>query len=386
MMKKAVILLLLLSLVIGIPVLLKYRNANSKEVEVTTPSERVIRTSVLASGRLAHDDQVRLSSEVIAKVKQVLVKEGDFVSKGQLLLILDDETFKANVEQSKAAVRMQQIAIDRQLVQLSNLENQWQRKKKLHQQKLLDDDAFDAFSSQLELAKIDVESAKESLLQAKAQLAQAVDRLNKTRVVSPIDGKVTSLDIKEGETAIASTTNIAGSALMTIANPESTITEVFVDEADIADIRIGQPAKVVAIAYPDHPIEGVVKSIASSAKTASGRQGLSFLVKLDINKQQGISLKPGMSCRAEIFTQSTDPVQSIPLQAIITEEKRSENLVERHVFVVENGFSIKKPIVTGISDDSFQQVIDGLTLNAQVIIGPDRTLRHLTDGESVVVK
>ena len=60
--------------------------------------------------------------------------------------------------------------------------------------------------------------------------------------------------------------------------------------------------------------------------------------------------------------------------------------MERHVFVVENGFSIKKPIVTGISDDSFQQVIDGLTLNAQVIIGPDRTLRHLTNGESVVVK
>ncbi len=384
-MKNTLIILGILTLVVGIPVIKKFSSKEEKVVEVVTPQKRVIKSAVLASGRLAHEDQVRLTTEVIAKVKKVLVKEGDFVEKGQLLLVLDDEAFKATVEQRKASVRMQQIDIEKQKVQLEKFEKQWQRKKRLHEQKLLDDDAFDEFSSQLELARINVKSAKESLLQAQAQLSQAQDQLNKTRVLSPIKGKVTSLDIKEGETAIASTTNIAGSSLMTIADPNSTITEVFVDEADVANIEVGQTAKVVAIAYPDSPIEATVKSIATSAKSVAGRQGLSFLVKLNINDSGNIKLKPGMSCRAEIFTNSTSPVLSLPIQSIIAEEKRSEDIINHFVFVVENNVAKKIQIDTGNSDDSFQQVIAGLSESEQVIIGPDRVLRHLSHDEPVTV-
>ena len=91
----------------------------------------------------------------------------------------------------------------------------------------------------------------------RAQLEQAKDRLAKTSVYSPIDGRVTSLDIEVGETAISSTTNIPGSTLMTIANPASILTEVNVDEADIAKIDAGQAARIYAIAYPDQPVDGV---------------------------------------------------------------------------------------------------------------------------------
>jgi len=382
-MKKAIIFAVILAVIIGVPLLKKMSGTKAKMVEVVTPEHRVIQTSVLASGRLAHEDQVRLTSEVIAKVKTLAVEEGDVVSKGQLLLTLDDETFVANVEQREATVRMQEIAIEKLKVQLKNLEKQWQRKKQLHAQRLLDDDAFEAFSNQIELTKIDIKSAQESLSQAKAQLAQAKDQLQKTRVFAPIDGVVTSLDIKVGETAIASTTNIAGSSLMTIANPESTITEVFVDEADVANIAIGQSASVVAIAYPDTPITAQVKSIASTAKTVAGRQGLSFLVKLQIEDDAGIQLKPGMSCRAEIFTSESNPVLSIPLQAIITEEKRTQKSMNHYVFIAEGSTAKKVEVKTGISDDSFQEILSGVKEDSTIITGPDKTLRHLKNDESI---
>ncbi len=375
----------ILSVIVGIPLIKKVTTDSTKEVNVVATEMRAIQTAVLASGRLAHEDQVRLTTEVIAKVKQVLVKEGDFVSKNQLLLVLDDETFKATVEQRQAAVRMQKIDIEKQQIQLRKYERQWQRKKRLHEQKLLDDDAFDEFTSQLELARINVKSATESLRQTKALLSQAEDQLKKTRVLSPINGKVTSLDIKEGETAIASTTNIAGSSLMTIADPDSMLTEVFVDEADVADIKVGQPAKIVAIAYPDNHIDAEVKSIATSARTVSGRQGLSFLVKLKILSSEEIQLKPGMSCRAEIFTNSTQPVRSLPIKSIISQEVRSENIIKHHVFIIEDGVARKIPIETGISDDSYQQILSKLDKDAQVVSGPDRILRHLKDGETVNV-
>ncbi|MEE4244230.1 MAG: efflux RND transporter periplasmic adaptor subunit, partial [Kangiellaceae bacterium] len=311
MNKKVILFSIIFIIIVGIPIIKKYRSPASKAIDVTSPDMRVIKTSVLASGRLAHEDEVRLTSEVIGRVKEVLVEEGDKVTAGQLLLVIDDTTFKATVDQRKAAVRMQNIAIERQQKQLDNLQRQWLRNKNLHTQKLLNDDAFELLTNQLELSRIDIKSARESLSQANAQLDQAVDQFNRTRVYSPIDGEVTSLDIKVGETAIASTTNIAGSSLMTIANPKSTITEVFVDEADVAEINIGQTAEIVAIAYSEQPIKGTVKSIATTAKTVAGRQGLSFLVKLSLDNSEQIDLKPGMSCRAEIFTSRSEPVLSL---------------------------------------------------------------------------
>ncbi|MCO7225431.1 efflux RND transporter periplasmic adaptor subunit [Pleionea sp. CnH1-48] len=385
-MKKALIIGAIIAVIIAVPLLKKATNSDSKEVTVTIAEERVIESSVLASGRLAHEDQVRLTTEVIGKVNKVLVEEGDAVERGQLLLTIEDETFRASVEQRGATVRMQEIAIERQTVQLENLKRQLTRQKKLFEQKLLDEDRYDAAVNAYDIAKIDLKSAKESLSQAKAQLTQADDQLSKTRVQSPFSGIVTSLDIKEGETAIASTTNIAGSSLMTIANPQSIITEVYVDEADIADIQLGQKAKVVAIAYPDVNIDGVVKSIATSAKPVSGRQGLSFLVKLEVTSTEGINLRPGMSCRAEIFTHSSSPVTSVPIQAIVTEEKRSINETHQYLFVVENNIARKVKVATGISDDTYQQITSGLADNVSVINGPDRILRHLKDGDLISIR
>lgn len=383
---RALIIVAIVALVVVVPIVqTAVRGGNAVEVQVEPLGKRDIQSTVLASGNLTHEEQAKLSTEEIGRVTDIFVEEGDHVKKGQLLLQIDDQAYRAAVEQNQAQVRVQEIAIERQQLKLDNLQEKWERQRELFERKLIDQDSFDAATNELMIAKVDLESARESLAQAKAQLDQAKDRLSKTRAYSPMDGVVTSLDIKVGETAISSTTNVPGSSLMTIANPDSIHTEVNVDEADIANVEVGQKAKIYAIAYPDQPVDGVVDSIAVSAKTAEGAQSLSFAVKIRLDNTAGIKLRPGMSCRAEIYTTTKKGILAVPIQAILVEEDRTANKTNYHVFVDRDGEAQKVEVKVGLSDDTYQEIVDGLQAGDRVIVGPDRVLRSLEDGDSVTV-
>jgi HlyD family secretion protein len=360
--------------------------STAKEVDVTTLSRRVISPSILASGFLTHEEEVMLSSEVIGKVSELYVEEGQQVSQGQLLLRVDDVNFIAGLEQTQASVRINTIDIERQEVRIKNLERQYQRSKILHDKNMIGDDEFDNIANQLELGRIDLKSSKERLAQVEAQLDQVNDQLSKTKIVAPIDGVITSLDIKVGETAIASSTNIPGSSLMTIANPASIYTEVLVDEADVATIQIGQRAEIVAIAYPDQPMLGEVRYIANTAKVAPGRQGLSFTVKIQIIDAGDVVLRPGMSCRAEIFTRQDQQVSAIPIQAILFEEDRSELRSEHFIFINDNGIAKKTKVDVGLSDDEYQELLSDIDSNIEIVVGPNQELRHLLEGDRLDAK
>jgi HlyD family secretion protein len=384
MTKKLAIILGIVLLVIAIPLLQARLGGGvvvAVQVEKLVP--RSIQSSVLASGRLVHEEEVKLTTEEIGRVTAIYVDEGQQVTRGQLVLQIDDQRLRAAVEQNQAAARVQEIAIQRQQLQAANLRTQWERMQGLHERKLIDDDSFVTATNNLEIAEVDLRSSRESLSQVRAQLEQAQDRLSKTSVYSPIDGTVTSLDIKVGETAISSSTNIPGSSLMTIANPASILTEVNVDEADIANVEAGQRARVFAIAYPEQPVEGVVASIAVSAKVAEGQQGLSFAVKIRLTDLNKITLRPGMSCRAEIFSATRDSVLAAPIQAIRVEEDLTANETRRHVFVNRDGTAKRIAVEVGLSDDTYQEVTSSLSEGEAVIIGPDRVLRALEDGDRV---
>ncbi len=354
---------------------------NAKEVDISVVSQRIISPSILASGFLAHEEEVMLSSEVIGKVADLFVEEGDQVDTGDLVLRVDDKNFIAGFEQSEAAVRINTIDIERQEVRIANLERQYERSKSLYQQELIGEEEYETLLNQLELARIDYLSAQERLAQSEAQLDQVLDQLSKTQIISPIDGVITSLDIKVGETAIASSTNIPGSSLMTIANPASIYTEVLVDEADIANVEVGQRAEIVAIAYPDQPMRGVVRFIANTAKIAQGRTGLSFVVKIDITDPGDVVLRPGMSCRAEIFTRQDQSVAAVPIEAVIFEEDRAELRSEYFVFVNDDGIARKTKVDVGLSDDEYQELTSIVDNDIEIVIGPNQELRHLLDGD-----
>jgi HlyD family secretion protein len=373
--------------VIALPLVqARLRGGAAVEVQVEKLEPRTIRSSVLASGRLIHEEQVKLSSEEIGKVTAIYVREGDLVKKGELVLQIDDQRYRAAVEQNEAAERVQQIAIERQQLQVENLRTQWERTRGLHDRKLIDDDRFTTATNQLKIAEVDLQSSRATLSQVRAQLDQAKDHLAKTSTYSPIDGLVTTVDIKVGETAISSSTNIPGSNLMTIANPDSILTEVNVDEADIANVRVGQPAKVYAIAYPNLPVEGTVESIAVTAKVAEGQQGRSFAVKIKLQDSGEITLRPGMTCRAEIFAASKDKVLAAPIQAIRVEEDLALKQTHRYVFVDRGSRAARLEVQTGLSDDTYQELTSGVTSGEDIIIGPDRVLRALKDGDRVVLQ
>ena len=360
-----------------------YFKSNGKTVDVATISRQVISPSILSSGFLAHEEEVMLSSEVIGKVDELMIEEGDSVNAGDLVLRVDDKNFLAGLEQSEASVRINTIDIERQEVRISNLERQFARSSSLYEQDLIGEEEYESLRNQLDLARIDFSSSKERLTQAEAQLDQVLDNLSKTKIISPIDGVVTSLDIKVGETAIASSTNIPGSSLMTIANPASIYTEVLVDEADIANIEIGQRAEIVAIAYPDQPMTGVVRFIANTAKIAAGRTGLSFVVKIDITDPGEVVLRPGMSCRAEIFTQQEQSVAAVPIEAVIFEEDRAELRSEHFIFINDNGVARKTKVEIGLSDDEYQELISQVDSNIEIVVGPNREIRNLIDGDRI---
>jgi len=381
--KNLLILAAVVAVLIVATLLGQQRSSDGIQVNTERASMQIIESSIITSGSLAFREEVKLTSEVIARVTEVSVEEGDDVVAGQILLKLDQEQFLASVSQREANVRIQEIAIKRQEEQLAVLENRWERQKSLWEAKLIQEEEFEAIDSNLRLSHLELSTQREALLQAKAQLAEAQDYLRKTIIRSPIDGRIITLDIKEGETAIASNNSIAGSSLMTIADTSDIITEVFVDEADIATLRLNQHADVYPVAFPDTAVAGSVEHIASSARGYQGRQGLRFKVKLKLNKDPNIELFSGMSCRAEIFQASSSETLSIPIEALVSEIEQGQT--KYFVYRVVNGIAKKVAVTLGASSDSLQEITSGILVDDMVITGPFRVLQSLRDGAIISV-
>ncbi|HET7587031.1 MAG TPA: efflux RND transporter periplasmic adaptor subunit [Gammaproteobacteria bacterium] len=361
----------------------------AKAVQVTEVKQQSIDSSVLASGSLVYREEVDLRPEVIGKVSAVPVEEGDHVTKGQVVVRIDPETFKAEVATEEANVRMARIAINQQKLTIENLERDWQRKQKIYKQGLLDTATYDNATNELAIARAELKSRQQALSLSQAQLAKAREQLDRTEIRSPIDGIVTQVDVKPGETVIAGTTNIVGSALMNIADPSAMFAEVRVDEADIAHVELGQSVEVTAVAYPNDSLNGRVNFIGTSATTAEGRQGLSFKVKVLLAGGDRIDLRPGMSCRAEIHTRSSQNALVVPVQAVLyTDEDRdnaSRDSASGYVFVLEDGHAKKREVTTAISNDQNIAIASGLKAGDKVVTGPYQVLHHLKAGDALKV-
>ncbi len=386
-MKKILIFSGLTVLLVGLPLIAKLTGGeDTKQVETQAVEFKLIKSSILASGTLAYREQVQLRSEVIGQVIELHVEEADYVSKDDLVITLDPKTYQAQLEQAEARVRIQQIAIERQSLLIKTLTDRFERQKTMFARNLVDEDSYEALESELSLAKVDLRSLQESLAQARAAQDQSQELLGKTQIRSPIDGVVIQVDIKEGETVIAGTTNIPGSTMMVIADPSETLTEVQVDEADIAQVREGQRADVFAAAYPDTPLTGTIQSIASVARQTQGQASLSFLVKILLDEQDDMLIRTGMSVRADIYTQSSAETLAVPVQAVLFDEEAEDGeggAETAYVFVMQGDKAVRKDVEVGLSSDSDQEIISGLDEGETVITGPFRVLRHLVDGEDV---
>ena len=380
-MKKAIIITLAVGAFIAL-IVSKQISGDEKQAEVNIAQVELgdIADSIMASGNLVFNTQVQLRSEVTGRVDKIFVQEGQGVKQGDMLMRLDTTAFESEVSRSKAILRATEIEIKHNKTRLANLERQLKRQKDLYDVGLGNQESYENIESARDLAKIDIESRIESYNQAQASLQIAQDRLSKSVFRAPMSGLLASVNIKEGETVIAGTTNIIGSDLMLVADPSAILAELRVDETDIASIKLNQKASIYAAAYPNKPFSGTVINIGTSAKNQAGSQGLSFKVKvlLDTTERQ---LYAGMSCRAEIATSIAENGLKLPIEAIQKEDDKT------FVWRLNSDNTVSKIAVTvGISSDIEQAITDGLNEGDKIVIGPARPVSLLTEGDVVKLK
>jgi len=375
-----------LALIIAVPVTLNLiRGGEAKKVEIESASVRAISPSILASGTLAYQSEVRLVPEIVGRVLKINVKEGDVVKQGDLLVQLDPATSRAEIAQLEAALRQARLNIERQRVTAETQEAKWKRYQTLRASGIVDANTYEEIAAQRDLARVEQQTSTAMLDQTEAQLKQARERLAKTEIRAPMDGKVTAVFIKAGETAVPSAMSIAGSDLMVLANTSSMYAEVNVDEADVARVNVGQEASVVPAALSDKSWRGAVEQVAISPKTTAG-QSKTYLVRIRLNEQQD-RFRPGMSCRAEITTRAADStaVLAVPVQAVRYEDSDDVNRksAKASVYIAQDGRARKQDVEAGAADDTYIEIVKGIKSGVQVVTGPAKVLRFLRDGDRI---
>ncbi len=349
----AVVIILVVVLNLG------FKSKSGGEVETAVARRDTLVSKVAATGNLKAQAQVNIQAQVMGRIDKLYVKEGDVVKRGDLVCLLDQTQYQADLTLAQANFRQQ----ERMLVRADTL-----------------------FSKKL-IAQEEYEKMKTSYDVARAQLEQAKDRWEKTRITSPISGTVVKLNIEEGETVIIGTMNNLGTVMMTIADLSQMLAIVDVDESDVTQIRPGQEGTVELDALPDSVFGGTVNTVGympieSNLTTAvTGQQTTAdFEVEIGLIENSPL-LRPGMTVSAEIVTSKKANVLVVPIQAV--GRRKIKGRETQSVFVVENGVARLRPVETGNSSETDIEIVKGLTEGEMVVSGPYKILSKLTDGARV---
>lgn len=397
---------------IGIVVALRARSADGETVDVgATVARDVLRSYVTASGEIVATRFADVGSSVMGRVVALNVREGDQVSAGQTLARIDPVQAQSDTAAAAAQIgaleaeqngARDQVAVTRSELDAAEAKaveaaQALERARQLFAAQLLpvaDRDAAvaaaDAAAAQVRAAKAAVARAEQSLnaaagrvSQARAQATRARDVLDKTNITAPIDGIVSRLQVREGEMVVIGIQNQPGTTLMTISDLSSINAEVKVAEADVLRLAIGQPATVTLDAIPDRTLAGRVVEIGASALptqgTGAAAREFRVVVRLD---EASASLRPGLTCDAEILAQERQDVVTAPLQAVVLRQRPDGQDETPGVFVVREGRAVFTPVTTGIIG-GLDIEISGVPAGTPIVTGPYQILRTLQDGAAV---
>jgi HlyD family secretion protein len=363
--------------------------AASPQLFISSAQYADIDAAVFVSGTISFATQARLSAEIVAKVTEILVQEGDVVQVGQILLKLDDTEIMKEIEQAEFIV--ERATIDQRTSKrlYDHKKLQVERLKQLASQRYVQKLELDQAIVELDLAAIAVDAAANELRQRQTELALAQSKAAKTMIRAPIAGRVMNIPIKKGETAVPSVQSISGSELLFIADPDSYQAEAFISEFDLTRVSLGQAVKLILRSQPDVSMTGNISKVAAVLQQSSAenqQEGVQLLIRFDNQAKQLIA---GMNCDIEILQSSDNAALAVPLAAIYTEKKTSEQryvkgeINSHFVFVVKNNQIEQRPVELGLADGEKQQIRQGLQLNEQVISGPAALLPRLKTGVSL---
>ena len=435
------------ALVLGIIVAVTVYQSRKNLVTVQTGKvdKQNLASVVSASGEIKPKTYANIGANAFGRIVKLHVKEGDRVRKGQLLAQLEDVQPLADVNSTRASVQASQTdavaaeaALNTSLADLNRAKSDaehakldWDRAQGLYTAALIAKQDYDVKKATWEQANAGLAQAEARVAQAKAQkdsadrhisqnqanLTRVADVLQKTTYTAPFDGVITNLPVREGETVVMGIQNSPGSTLMTIADMSVITSEVKVDETDIVNVHLGQPAEVTIDAIPHKIFHGVVSEIgdnaivrstgvATSQSSSTSEEAKDFKVVVTLTDPP-TELRPGLSSTAKITTATRNNVISIPIQALtvrtradLAAKDTSKSSVEaanvpadaskqkeevQGVFVIRNKKAEFVPVDTGISGTTDIEVTSGVKEGDDVITGSYKVLRTLKPGTSVKI-
>ncbi len=443
-MKKILLIIVGIVLVVGLVTLFVYKQQSGYTKILTAKLvKQDLSTVVSGTGQIKPKTYVNVGATSFGRITHLYVKEGDHVKRGQVIATVESVQPEASVDAQKAQIDSAQtdvssyVAAERTAeanlahakASLDQKKLDWDRAQGLFKAGIMAKQDYDAKQAAFATDEATVAQAEAQLAQAKAQtnssrgrvnnamatLRYNQDALNKTISIAPFDGLVTNLPVREGETVVVGIQNAEGSTLMTIADMSVVTAEVKVDETDIVNVKIGQPADVTIDALPGKVYKGHVtlvgdqallrsNGVATSQSSSGTEEAKDFKVVVTLDSPSE-ELRPGLSTTAKITTAHKDRVVSLPIQALTMhspETPSNSGKVEaastpapsakvpeqQGVFVVDKDTHGKLrakfvPVTTGITGATDIEVLSGLNEGTEVVTGPYKTLRGLKDGSLV---
>jgi HlyD family secretion protein len=387
--------------------------SSGKEKPITVQTEKVSRHTITevvqATGKIQPEVQVKVSPEVPGEIIQLPFKEGDHIKKGDLLAKIKPTTFEDQYRGAEAQLNASKADAERSRAALIQADQNLKRGKKLLEQHLISEQDYDALKATYDQSEAAVNAAKYQIASSESQMHQYSEALRKTSVVSPMNGVVTSLNSQLGEKVVG-TSSFAGTEMMTVSDLTVMNAMVDVDENDVVNIKLGDNVKISIDAFPKQIFTGKVIEIANSAKLAgagSQDQSTNFTVKVRLDDFGTSDLRPGMTCTARIETQTKENVLAVPLLSVTRRDNedaqaadsikkvRQANKGTFHegdenptvVFTVDkSGVAKLVHVRTGISDNAYVEVLDGLKGDEEVVKGNFRAVsKDLEDKKKVKV-
>ncbi len=381
-----------------------------KDKEVEVRLEPVARQSlvsaVTASGNIEAKSQVDLQSEVTARILRIHVEEGDLVSKGQLLVELDEVQFKGAVDRAEAFLTSQQASVLQATVNRDQAGRALARASELKRTTptLISDEAIEQAQQGFDVAEANLKASEAQLAQSQASLTEARDNLARTKLYAPIAGRVVRLAVEEGEVAVPGTFSRDVGMLMRIADLSVIQALVKVDETDVVRLALGDSVSVSIDAFPDSQFAGRVTRIANSAAmlSAAGQstdRAVDFEVEVTIDNPPA-DVRPDLSMTARIITDVRDDALAIPIIALTARahEATTDNATgapltggapsvkpkdQLGVFVVEEGVAMFRPVKVGITGDEHFELLEGLREGETIVAGSYQAIRDMTDSTRV---
>ena len=371
------------------------RREGGEEVRAEIVERRDLTATVTASGNVRARRKVDISSDISARVTELLIDEGADVEEGQVLLRLDPSRYEAAVNRSLANLRQSQAAVTQSDANFLRAEREAERKESLWAR-----DSLLVSRQEVENARTDLdvqrslrESARFGVGQAQAALDEARDQLSKTVIVAPMAGRVTRLNVEEGETVIVGTMNNPGSLVLTVSDLSVMEVVLEVDETDVPEIALGDSASVDLDAFPDLEFPGVVTEIGNSAiRPPSQVAGTGQTPTIDFEVvvtlyEPSAELRPDLSATAEVVTETRANQLSIPIIALTLREDEEDESDDADpiegVFVITDGRAHFTPVKVGIAGQEYFEVLSGLVEGDSVVSGPYQVVRTLEEGAAV---